>query len=146
MKTIVAIWNSAGKGKSSTILELSNLLINRFPNHKIVFCDKDINKLNIDFRLIIEINGKIVALESQGDPKTRLENRLEYIVVTYNPDLIICSCRTRGETIWAINNIAHKHSFDKIWTSTYETTHSQPLVNSLKGEHILDLVKKIGVI
>lgn len=148
MKTIVAIWNSGGKGKSSSILELAKMMLAQLPKNYIpIYCSKDVKNLSIDFRLIIEINGKIVALESLGDPGTRLEIRLEEIINKHNkPDLIVCSSRTRGETVWAINNIAKKHSYDKIWTSTYETTHSHQLVNSLKGEHLFDLIQKLGLI
>jgi len=146
MKTIIAIWNSAEKGKSSTILELTNLLLTKFPNHKIVFCDKDVNKLTIDFRLIIEINGKTIALESQGDPGTKLEHRLDNVEAKYHPFLIFCTCRTRGETVAAINNVSKRHLYDKIWTSTYDTTHSYKLINGIKAEHLLDLIIKMQLI
>lgn len=99
MNTILTIWNTSNKGKSSTILELANLLLRRFPEHKIIYTSKDIFKLSVDFRLIIEINGKILALESQGDPKTNLESRLDKIITTYKPGIVFCTSRTRGETI-----------------------------------------------
>ncbi|CAM4341972.1 hypothetical protein [Flavobacterium terrigena] len=146
MKTILTIWNTSNKGKSSTILELANLLLRTFPKHTIIYTSKDIFKLSVDFRLIIEINGKIIALESQGDPGTGLEKRLNNIITLHKPYLIITSSRTRGETIWAINNVADLHKYDKIWTSTYETSHSHKLANELKAEHLLDLIKKLGLI
>jgi hypothetical protein len=146
MNTILAIWNSGGKGKSSTILELANTILAQFPNYTPIYSSENITNLLIDFTLVIEINGKIIALESQGDPGTNLEERLKKIVNTYNPNLILCTCRTRGETVQAINNVAKKHSYDKIWTSTYNVAHSQKLVNTLKGEHLLDLILKLGLI
>jgi len=60
--------------------------------------------------------------------------------------LIICSTRTRGETVQAVHKTANKYSFDKIWTSTYEITHSQALANNLKSDHLLDLIVKLGLI
>jgi len=146
MKTIIAIWNSAEKGKSSTILELANLLTSRYQNREVIFCDKEVNNLSIDFRLIIKINGKTIALESQGDPGTGLEKRLKEIVNKYNPDSIFCTCRTRGETVWAINNTANQFSYDKIWTSTYDSANNHKLINSLNGEHLLDLIIKLNLI
>jgi hypothetical protein len=143
MKTILAIRNSSEKGKSSSILELAKVMLAKLPkNYTPIFSSKDINNLSIDFRLVLEINGKIVALESQGDPRTELEKRLNDIVKKYNPDLIICSTRTKGETIWAVNNVAEKYSYDKIWTSTYETSNNHQLINQLKGEHLFDLILK----
>lgn len=145
MSTIIAISNSGGKGKSSTLLELANLLIT-IPGSKVLFCSHPITSIRIDFRLVIEIRGKIVVLESQGDPGTDLEKRLDNIFSTYKPKLVFCTCRTKGETVWAINAIASKYSFDEIWTSTYETTHSHSHVNKLKAEHLLDLSIKLGLI
>ena len=146
MKTIIAISNTSEKGKSTTILNLANLLISNYPNHKIIFCDQSIDNLTIDFRLIIEINGRIIALESQGDPGTELEKRLSHIINVHIPELIFCTCRTRGETVWAIDNIANKHSYNKIWTSTYQVTQNRKLTNALKAEHLLDLIIKTGIV
>ncbi|TDE43193.1 hypothetical protein E0I26_11305 [Flavobacterium rhamnosiphilum] len=100
----------------------------------------------VHLQLILEISGKVIALESQGDPKTNLVQRLDDIVVKYKPDLIICSTRTRGETVHAVDNTANKYGFDTIWTSTYQIAHSQSLVNSIKSEHLLDLIVKLGLI
>jgi hypothetical protein len=146
MNIILAIWNAGGKGKSTTILELAKLLILRYPKYRLIESSKEVNNLTLDFRLVIEINGKVIALESQGDPNTGLEKRLEIVVNKHKPNYIICSCRTRGETVNAIHNISSRHSYDKVWTSTYETTHSQPLANQLKGEHLLDFINKMGLL
>lgn len=145
MKTILAIYNSGGKGKSTTTLELANLLL-AIPGCRIIYSDKPAANLIIDFRLIIEIKGKIIAIESQGDPSTHLQNRLDDIVKKYNPYLIICTCRTRGETVAAVYNIAKANSYDLMWSTTYETRHSHQLVNRLKAEHLQDLIIKMGLI
>jgi len=145
MKTIVAIWNTGGKGKSTTILNLANLLISR--PHTPIFCSQpDITKLVVDFRLVIKIGGKTIALESQGDPGTKLEDRLRNIEKLYNPDLIICSTRTRGETVHAIENVARDFEYDTIWTSTYQVTHDFEVANHAKAEHLLDLIIRRGLI
>ena len=146
MKTILAIWNSSSKGKSSTILEIAKHLLIQFPNNSVIYCDKNVNNLTIDFRLVMKINGKIIVLESQGDPGTKLEKRLIEIVNQYNPDLIFCTCRTRGETVTAINNTVKNHGFDKIWTSTYDMNHSHQQVNELKARHLIDLSVNLGLI
>jgi hypothetical protein len=145
MKTIIAIYNSGSKGKSTTTLELANLLL-AIPSCKIIFSNKPSANLTIDFRLIIEINGKIIALESQGDPGAHLQKRLDDIVKKHNPYLIFCTCRTRGETVAAVNIIAKANSYDLIWSTTYETKHSHQLVNRVKAEHLQDLIIKMGLI
>jgi hypothetical protein len=146
MKTIIAVRNSGGKGKSSTILELANLMMTTFPNHKITYSNKNEKDLTIDFRLVIEINEKKLVFESQGDPGTQLEERLEDIVSKYKPQLIFCTCRTRGETVDAIKKIAAKHTYNEIWTSTYDTTLSNQVVNKIKAVHLYDLVDKLGIL
>lgn len=144
MSTIVTIWNTSNKGKSATILELAKIFLSK--SSTVIFSSKDIIDLTIDFRLIIEVNGKIVALESQGDPGTELEKRLNNIVNTYSPDLIFTTSRTRGETIWAINNVAKSHKYDKIWTSTYQISKNHKIANQAKAEHLFDLISKLGLI
>lgn len=145
-KTILAIFNPGGKGKSTTILNLANLLMATYPSYKVIFCSQNISTLTIDFRLILEINGKTIALESQGDPKTDLEKRLNDIEIKYQPDLLICSTRTRGETVHAVDNIASKFHYQTIWTSTYQIAHSHTLVNNLKAKHLLDLLVSLSII
>ncbi|MNE35535.1 hypothetical protein D3C80_1293050 [compost metagenome] len=139
MKTIVAIWNTGGKGKSTTILNLANLLISR--PHNLIFCSQpDVTKLVIDFRLVIRIGENTIVLESQGDPNTHLEARLRDIETSFNPNIIICSTRTRGETVRAVENLARDFDYDTIWTSTYQVTHDFEVANIAKAEHLLDLL------
>ncbi len=146
MNTIIAIWNSAGKGKSSTLLALANLIMTRFPTHKIIYSSKDVTKLSVDFSSIIEIKGKIIAIESQGDPGTKLEIRLERIANKYEPNHIFCTCRTRGETVHAVEKIANTFDYDTIWSSTYQVNSKENIANLAKSEHLLDLITKLGLI
>ena len=146
MNTIISVWHTAGKGKSNSLLTLANILISRYPTHIVIYSSKDITKLTIDFTLIIQINDRVIAIESQGDPNTELEKRLENIVKKYNPNIIFCTCRTRGETVHAIENIADNFDYDTIWTSTYQVTRNHNLANQIKGEHLLDLAFKLNLI
>ena len=145
---MIAIWNSGEKGKSSTILVLANLLLSRFPQD-IIHSSKNLNALTVDFRLIIRINGRVIALESQGDPKTGLQRRLEDIITNPNyvrPNMIICSTRTRGETVHAVDTIARLHSYETIWTSTYQVRQNHNVVNDIKAQHLLDLIIQLQLI
>jgi hypothetical protein len=146
MSTIIGIWNASGKGKSSSILSLANFLMSTYPSHRVVHCNKNPSALTIDFRLILEIKGKIYALESMGDPNSGLERRLDDIMVTYKPDVLVCATRTRGNTVLAVQNIKAKYLSDLIWSSTYQTSHSHTLVNDAKAEHLHDLMRKLSLI
>ncbi|MGH1336872.1 MAG: hypothetical protein ACRBFS_12175 [Aureispira sp.] len=146
MKTILAIWHSEGKGKTETVREIAKNLMKIYPNFKAIYPNPAIVHPKDDFRLIIEINGKIIGLESQGDPKTNLEKRLEELVNKYNCDIIYCATRTRGKTVKAVGNIANNYGYDQIWTSTYQTSSNHSLVNALKAKHIIDLTQSLGLI
>lgn len=146
MKTILAVWNTSSKGKSATLKEFALILISKFPSHKIIFMFPSIIKPYGDFRLVIEINGKTIAIESQGDPNTQLENRLSEICKTYSPDIILCSCRTRGQTVNAVDKIASTFSYQQIWTSTYQMDSNHSLANQLKAKHLLELLQTIKLI
>ena len=65
MKTIIVIKNSGGRGKTNTARELANLIVKSYPdftpNFPIPFV---IFKIN-DFRIVIEINGKTIGIESK---------------------------------------------------------------------------------
>lgn len=146
MKTIIALKNTEEKGKTETLRELANLLIEVYPNfktlHPIPF---RIFKVN-DFRIVVEINGKIISIESQGDPKTNLKTRLENLILDYDSDLIICSCRSRGETVCSIKAVAHDNNYQILWNSTYQSFTNHDILNKLKAKHLLDLIVKMGLI
>lgn len=145
MKTIIAIWHTAEKGKTETVREIAKILIQTFP---------DINSIDPipihvppkgDFRLVIEINGVKIGLESQGDPNTNLMGRLRELVVDFECDLIFCTTRTRGETVNAVENISVEFGFDVIWTSTYQLQRNHTLLNNLKAKHLIDLAQNMGL-
>lgn len=146
MKTIIAIRNTKGKGKSTTILETANLFMKSYPGFTLQFSSKDADYLSVDFTLVIEIKGKVVAFESQGNPNTFLETRLDTIVEKFKPALLFCVCETSGETIGAVDTIAKNNSYDLTYTSTYEVKHSYEIANRLKAEHLHYLSVNMGLI
>jgi hypothetical protein len=143
MKTILAVWNKAGKGKTESIREFAKLLLITFPS----YTPNPISiKATGDFLIIVEINGKKIGILSQGDPGTGLGKKLLELVAK-NCDIIICSTRTSGETVKAVETAAGK-SYNVIWTSTYEINGEtkRTFVNKLKGKHILDLLQSLEII
>ncbi|HRJ35704.1 MAG TPA: hypothetical protein PK610_06935, partial [Flavobacteriales bacterium] len=101
-----------------------------------------------DFRLVVEINGIIIGIESQGDPNTNLQNRLIDLADNFHCEIILCSSRTRGDTVFAVDNLANTRGFQTIWTSTYQiaNTANHNLVNRLKAKHLLDLLQGLSLI
>lgn len=150
MKVILAVWNKAGKGKTQSIQEFAKALLNKYPTHSIIYIKPQIIPSNpsADFRLIVEINKQIIGIESQGDPNTKLDRRLNELVNVYNCDILICSTRTSGSTVKAVENTSKNFGYGIIRTSTYEVSGktNQATANKLKGEHILELLNSLKII
>lgn len=146
MKTILTVWHTAGKGKTSTIREFAHEILNIYPVHKIIYSDTNPFNPKGDFRLIIEINGKIIAIESKGDPNSELDKRLDEIFTSYNPDIIISASRTRGSTVNITDVFATKHAYKQIWTSTYHMDNNHSIVNKLKAKHMIELLQTLNLI
>lgn len=146
MKTILAIWHVADKGKTATLREFANLLLVTYPTFISVVPIPAVISTIGDFRLIVEINGKIIGVESQGDPNTNLRGRLLDLADNFHCDIILCSTRTRGDTIHAVDNLWQTRGFQTIWTSTYQMSTNHNLVNQAKARHLLDLLQILGLI
>lgn len=146
MKTALSIWHTGNKGKTETIREFARLLLTTFPTLTPIFPTTSIVPMTGDFRLVVRINGKIIGVESQGDPNTNLQNRLIDLVDNFNCEVILCTSRTRGNTVSAVENLHNTRGFDIIWASTYQVA-GQPqqiMANNLKAKHILDLLQTLG--
>lgn len=146
-KYALAVWHSGGKGKTETVRQFAIELLRAYPRFISIIPNPAMVPPTNDFRLIVGINGKIVGVESQGDPGTRLRARLENLALIHNCDLIICTCRTRGETVAAVSNL-RSHGFEIIWTSTYELSGiaQQAIANDIKGRHILDVLQSLRIV
>lgn len=146
-KTLLAISNSAAQGKTSTLRNVSTILLENF-SPKIIF-PKALDKARAlefiatgDFRLILIINGVKIAVESQGDPGTDLKERLKDLV-EQECDVIICTCRTRGATTDAVVDLKDLYSI--VWSSTYSSNKfSHEFLNAKKAEHIIDLLESLN--
>lgn len=144
-KTIVAVWNSSNKGKTETLRQFAIQLLQTYPNHILIAGNATI-PLKGDFRLVVEINGIIVGIESQGDPGTNLQTRLIRLVTQYNCDIILCTTRTRGDTVHAVEHIHNNYGYESIWTSTYQISNKSLFANAnaTKARHLIDLLQNLN--
>lgn len=137
MGAIILISNSANKGKSSTLVELANLILNKYVDAQIVYTYK--YETTIDFTLVIRVKGKIVAFESKETPNNQPENRLEKVITTYNPDILFCTSKTKGATLNAVNRITSEFDYNCIKTSTYQVNKDFEKANQTKAKHLFYL-------
>ena len=146
MKTILAIWHVADMGKTETLREFANLLLRR-PAFKPIYPVPAAVPATGDFRLVLEINGHIVAVESGGDPFTDLEQRLIDLADNFHAEVILCATRTKGyTTVGAVDHVAATKGFETIYTSTYQIGNPalHRTVNQSKARHLLNLLQRLG--
>lgn len=149
MKYILAIWHKAGKGKSDIVRQLANLILQQYPTYKPIYPNPASVPTKDDFRLVIEINGRKIGFESKGDPNTNLPIRLDELARQFQCDVIICTTRTGGATLKAVDNIADNYGHYTVYTSTYETVDkdiNHSIVNKIKAEHLMNLLQQLGVL
>jgi hypothetical protein len=100
MKSIIALKGRANSGKTYTILKVYELLKAKYSD----FVEEDFT-ITIDIRVLLIINGFRIGIESQGDPGGRLEKSLS-LFIKKKCDVIICSARTRGQTVEAVKKLS----------------------------------------
>lgn len=135
-------------GKTATIRAFANLLTTTFFDFESILPDPVLIPNDRDFILIVRINGVVIGITSQGDPGTGLENRLINLADNHRCDIILCSTRTRGETVTAVDRVANTRNYQTIWTSTYQIAGeaNQLIANDLKARHLLDLIQTLGLL
>jgi hypothetical protein len=137
-KSVIAIYGPSNQGKSETIRETANLLLDAYPINILQTFNS-----GADINYIIEINEIKIGIESQGDPNSRMSQSLQTFVV-HGCNIIICSCRSRGETADAVEDLYRHHQYEIIWSTNHRSRHkNQTQLNQLAANGILKLIKLI---
>lgn len=138
-KTVFANWGSARQGKSSTVKKLAQLILKNYPS---ATADPTTIDFSVDIRVVITIGKIKIGIESQGDPNSRLFDSLKYFV-KINCDIIICSTRTSGSTVEAVNELYSKHGYDNVWVTNYRSNEkNQDTLNDISSQHIFELIQQ----
>lgn len=147
-KTIFVVRASGGKGKTDTLRAAASHLLSSHPYYIPVIGAASTVPPTGDFRIVVGINQKIVAIESQGDPHTQLRDRLEELVQRFKADIILCSTRSKGDTIDAVDAIKNNYGFEAIITSTCQVDgkQRQVIANDQTGRYIIGLLQALNVL
>ena len=117
MKKIYAIRGVQKTGKSESIKMFYNKLKAKYTNLEI--SDKYTPIYDGDISVVVEINGKIIAIESQGDPNSRILDSLpKFAAIPAN--IIICATRTRGSTVDVVKQ--QQENYQITWIDKKEST------------------------
>lgn len=105
MSHIIALQGRASSGKTSTLVQVFKDLQAKYPAATVQLLGgrRDIKVM------LLGVNGKIVGIESQGDPNSRLEKSLSDFLQA-KCDIIFCACRTSGMTVDWVNALPPKHN------------------------------------
>jgi hypothetical protein len=165
-KTIIAVYETAGKGKSASVKKVCELLLANFPKANLthVFHPSPSQPFTYsgDICVIIDLNGIRIGIESQGDPNSRMlyENNIELEngeiktdvsgtiekLALYNCDVILCATRTEGATVWKVDNIANRYGYNTLWKSSNNSPSLNHIVlNRFLAEEIINIIKALIV-
>lgn len=141
MKNVVLIiQGKSGVGKSTLIKQVKDRLC-KMPNCKVLKDDFSGNKF--DIQTILQIGDVKVGIESEGDPGSNLYKRLAELV-KQDCNIIICSCRTYGETVNSIGKACY--NYEKTWIkhfsidSDFEEKSLRKSANELSTKFIYDIL------
>ena len=90
---------------------------------------------NGDVRVILLYKGKKIGIVTQGDPVKPFFESLNYLVQE-NCEIIVCGCRTSGNTYKEVMNLKKQHGYEIIW-------YSNPYVESIEEGDFPDRVKAV---
>jgi hypothetical protein len=92
---------------------------------------------------VISIGTITIGIEAQGDPKSRMKATLSHFG-SIGCDIIICTCRTKGETLQNVLDLNNLYGYEIIWTTNYRSsTKNQVYLNNLSANHIFELFQDI---
>ena len=116
--TVICVWNSGDKGKSSSIIETYNFLIKKGASVEysikniLSYSNPDNN--NNEILSVLNYQGLKIGIESQGDPKGRQFQTLPELT-KLGCNLIICASRTKNSTC----DLVYSLGYDIIWFSNF---------------------------
>lgn len=143
MKYIIALYHTGNNGKTQTLWHLAKLLV--ADNSNITLYSTLTENPRIDFTLVIKVKGKIILIESKGDPNTNLYDKLQNQYLKYQISFVFCATRTSGKTIEDVDRFANENEFETIWTSTYQIgdKNKHDTFNILKANHLYDVLSQL---
>lgn len=137
-KIAIAVWGTAGIGKTSTIRRVFDRL-----NVEGKEPDKTIGQ---DICTIINLNnGKKIGIASLGDPCPDQPKWIDYLVRNHC-DVIVCACRTKGNTVDTILNLVN-YDYNMVWMSPFSGENWEEYeLNDISADAIIKLIERCTLI
>lgn len=133
MANIFALQGSSSSGKSSTLIQLFNLIVAKYPGGTVQALHGGTKDVKV---IVYPVNGKKIGIESQGDPNSRLQQSLTDFR-NANCDIVFCACRTSGMTVNWINAMSPPDSVQFIQQIRTQT--GQQAANTAMAVRLMQL-------
>jgi hypothetical protein len=95
-------------GKTRTIRTAAELLRTKYPEAIV----EHEHRTRVELRVVLNINGLKIGIESHGDPNSRLIKESLDFFVRIGCDVIICATRTSGMTVDAVKALT---GYEIVW-------------------------------
>ena len=141
MKQVFGLYGTANVGKSGTVKNVYRKLIEKYPDFTFHQDFQQILTFEFDICVIIIINGKIIGIESQGDPNSRIFTSLP-IFVKFNCDIILCATRSRGATVDEVEKLKGSYEIKWIKKNPSESVENQEEENDRLATEILTMISE----
>jgi hypothetical protein len=135
MKTIVALQGVGNSGKTTSIKKAYQLLIDAYPDATV-----EVILNRVEITVIININGALVGIESQGDPRSRLPKSLDHFV-RVGCEVIVCATRSYGGTVEAVKALDGRYHIQWLTKDAKQEPKAQEIDNKETAVLIVEEVK-----
>ncbi len=114
MKKIIAVAGQASTGRTNTIQLVYERMAEKFPQFEFhpTFPRLEPNAVG-DFRVIVQINHKLIGLESHRHPGSRISKTLPAFV-NLACDLIVCTTTLRGASAVLVESYKRQYRISRI--------------------------------
>jgi hypothetical protein len=130
MKKILALYGTANIGKTETIKLVFEKLKNEYKDFEYHSDFEPIMLEKRDICVIIIIKGKIIGIESQGDPNSRIFESLP-LFKRMNCDIIVCATRTKGATVGEVEKLQDIYQIEWINKNSPEYSDNKKTASEL---------------
>ena len=139
-KTVIACKGIGGQGKTTALKKLYERIKEKYPkmSPQTFLIDK-----NGDIKVIFTIQGVKIGFETQGDPSSRITGSIDDFV-NEGCELIVCACRTKGETynkLFEIDPPVYRRIEAPNFICDQENLYD--MLNDLYADSLLQMIDKI---
>ncbi len=108
MKELIVLSGMANVGKSATLNEVFSLLEKKYKDSAAI---TELRRTRIELRVVVEIDGVRIGIDSRGDRAPQVKDALE-MLRRARCSIIVCASHTRGGTIDEVRRFAEVYRYD----------------------------------